>query len=154
MFEHGFLGTGAPIYLDIVTIYFAILPFLFFGGIAFAINKKYEMHYKFQLSTFILTLVMVVIFELGMRISGGFGKYMEDANIDETFMLGFLIFHILIALVSVVLWTILIYSAVKEYKLKHEPIVKSHKKLGMVVYGGMSITSFTGILIYYFLFIH
>ncbi|MDY0116021.1 MAG: DUF420 domain-containing protein [Sulfurimonadaceae bacterium] len=154
MFEQGFLGTGAPLYLDIVTIYFAILPFLLFGGIAFAINRNHEMHYKMQLSTFLLTLVMVVIFELGMRMSGGFGKYMEDVNINETFMFGFLIFHILIALISVVLWTILIYSAVKEYKLQHEPIVKSHKKLGMIVYAGMSMTSFTGILIYYFLFMH
>lgn len=154
MFEQGFLQTSAPLYLDIVTIYFAILPFLLFGGIIFAINKNHEAHYKMQVSTYIFTLVMVVIFEIGMRMSGGFSKHMEDANINETFMVGFLIMHILIALVSVVLWTILIYSAVKEYKLKHKPIVKSHKKLGMIVYGGMTMTSFTGVLIYYFLFIY
>lgn len=154
MFEQGFLQTDAPIYLDMVTVYFAILPFLLFGGIVFAINKNHEAHYKMQLSTYIFTLIMVIIFEIGMRMSGGFAKYMEDTTINETFMLGFLIFHILIALSSVVLWTILIYSAVKEYKLKHQPIVKSHKKLGMIVYGGITMTSFTGVLIYYFLFIY
>ena len=154
MFEQGFLNTSAPLYMDVVTLYFAILPFLMVSGIAAAIKKRFELHYRIQLATFLFTLVMVVVFEIGVRFSGGFSAFMENARINETFMFGFLLVHILIALASVVAWSILIYSGVKEYKLKAQPFVKSHKKLGMWVYGGMSITSFMGVMIYYFLFMY
>lgn len=154
MFEQGFLQTDAPFYMDLVTTYFAILPFLLLSAIIMAMKKRLELHYKMQLSIFIFTLVMVVIFEIGVRISGGFAEFMKSANVNETFMLLFLVTHILIALASVVAWSILIYSAVKEFKLGAKPFVKSHKKLGMLVYAGMSITSFMGVTIYYLLFIY
>jgi putative membrane protein len=154
LFEQGFLQTDAPFYMDLVTTYFAILPFLLLSAIIMAMKKRLELHYKMQLSIFIFTLVMVVIFEIGVRISGGFAEFMKSANVNETFMLLFLVTHILIALASVVAWSILIYSAVKEFKLGAKPFVKSHKKLGMLVYAGMSITSFMGVTIYYLLFIY
>lgn len=154
MFSQGFLGTAAPFYMDLVTLYFALLPFLLIVGIMMAVRKKFELHYKMQLSTFLLTLVMVVVFEVGVRFSDGYSVFMQSANINETFIWIFLLVHVLIALVSVVAWSILVYSAVKEFKLGATPFVKSHKKLGMWVYAGMSITSFMGVLIYYFLFIY
>ena len=154
MFSQGFLGTAAPFYIDIVTLYFALLPFLLIVGIMMAVRKKFELHYKMQLSTFLLTLVMVVVFEIGVRFLDGYSVFIQNANINETFMGIFLLIHILIALVSVVAWSILVYSAIKEFKLGATPFVKSHKKLGMCVYAGMSITSFMGVLIYYFLFIY
>ena len=154
MFSQGFLQTNAPFYMDLVTSYFAILPFLLMAGIVMAMQKRLELHYKMQLSTFILTLVMVVIFEIGVRVSGGFSEFMKSANVNETFMFLFLLTHILIALASVVAWSILIYSAVKEFKLGAKPFVKSHKKLGMLVYAGMSVTSLMGVTIYYLLFIY
>lgn len=154
MFSQGFLQTNAPFYMDLVTLYFAMLPFLLLGGIVLAVQKKLELHYRFQLSSFVLTLLMVVVFEVGVRISGGFSEYIKTANVNETFMFLFLVVHILIALVSVVAWSILIYSAVKEFKLGAKPFVKSHKKLGMLVYIGMSITSLMGVMIYYFLFVY
>lgn len=154
MFSQGFLGTSAPLYMDIVTLYFALLPLLMVAGIVMAVRKKLELHYKMQLSTFIMTLLMVVVFETGVRISGGLPAFMLHANINETFMWIFLIVHIFIALVSVVAWSILVYSAVKEFKLGATPFVKSHKKLGILVYIGMSITSCMGVMIYYFLFMY
>jgi putative membrane protein len=152
MFETGFLGTSAPFYMDLVTFYFGILPLLMGSAIYMAVKKRYELHYKMQLSIFVLTLFVVGVFEVGVRISGGFSAFMEQSNVNATFMLIFLVVHILIALVSVVLYSILIYSAIKEFRLKSAPIVKSHKKLGMAVFLGMSITSIMGVTIYYFLF--
>jgi len=154
MFSQGFFGTSAPVYMDLVTLYFALLPFLLFAGIVMAIRKKFDLHYKMQLCTFLLTLVMVVVFEIGVRFSDGYSVFIKNANVDADFMLVFLLIHVLIALASVVLWSILVYSAIKEFKLGATPFVKSHKKLGMYVYAGMSITSFMGVLIYYFLFMY
>lgn len=152
MFETGFLGTSAPFYMDLVTLYFGILPLLMGSAIFMAIKKRYELHYKMQLSIFVITLLVVGVFEVGVRISGGFSAFMENSNVNATFMLIFLVVHILIALVSVVLYSILVYSAIKEFRLKSAPIVKSHKKLGIIVFLGMAITSIMGVMIYYFLF--
>jgi putative membrane protein len=152
MFETGFLGTSAPFYMDLVTLYFAILPLLMGSAIFVAVKKRYELHYKMQLSIFVLTLLIVGVFEVGVRISGGFSAFMEQSNANTTFMIIFLLIHILIALATVVLYSILIYSAIKQFRLKSAPIVKSHKKLGMIVFFGMSITSFMGVMIYYLLF--
>ncbi|MBU0720054.1 DUF420 domain-containing protein [bacterium] len=154
MFEIGFLGTNAPLYMDIVTVYFGLLPLLLGSAIYMAVKKKYDLHYKMQLGIFALTLLVVVIFEIGVRVSGGFNEFMKGSNADYIWMVIFMIIHILIALASVILWALLIYSAVKEYRLNATPFVKSHKKLGKLVYAGMSITSLMGILVYYFLFMY
>jgi putative membrane protein len=154
MLETGFLGTNAPFYMDVITCYFAILPFLMGSAIFMAIKKRYELHYKMQLFIFVCTFLIVGVFEIGVRISGGFSAFMEQSNVNATFMLIFLGVHILIALITVVLYSILVYSAIKKFRLKSVPIVVSHKKLGIFVFFGMSITSLMGVMIYYFLFLY
>ena len=153
MFETGFLGTSAPLYMDIVTLYFAILPFLLAIAIRFAIKGQYEAHYKMQLWTFVTTLLIVVVFEVGVRISGGFLSFMEASNADYSLMVAFLIFHVFVAIVSVVVWSALIYGAVRRYRLEDQPQLPSHKKIGKWVFAGVSATSIMGLMIYYFLFV-
>ncbi len=152
MFETGFLGTKAPFYMDLITIYFGLLPLLMGSAIIMAMKKKFDMHYKMQLSTFIVTLVVVVIFEIGVRLSGGFNEFMNDSNANYSAMAIFLAIHVIVAVISVVIWAILIYSAIREYKFHKKPIIRSHAKLGRWVYFGMSATAIMGVSIYYFLF--
>ncbi len=154
MFEAGFLGTKALMYMDIITIYFGLLPFLMASAIYMAIKKRYKLHYKMQLSIFALTLIIVIIFEVGVRISGGFSAFMEESNASYTYMLMFLVIHVLGAILSVVLYSILIYSSTQQYIFKKEPFASNHKRMGQVVFFGMTITSIMGILIYYFLFMY
>jgi len=154
MLGTGFLGTNAPFYMDLVTCYFAILPLLMGSAIFMAMKKRYELHYKMQLSIFLFTLFIVGLFEIGVRISGGFSAFMAQSHVNATFMLIFLGIHILIALITVVLYSILVYSAIKKFRLKSASIVASHKKLGIFVFFGMSITSLMGVMIYYFLFLY
>ena len=154
MFEFGFLGTKALMYMDVITLYFGVLPFLMASAIYMAIKKRYKLHYKMQLSIYVLTLTVVAIFEIGVRISGGFSAFMEQSNANYSYMLIFLVIHVLIAILSVVLYSILIYSSSQQYIFKKEPLALNHKKMGQVVFFGMSITSIMGILIYYFLFMY
>lgn len=154
MFATGFLGTSAPFYMDLSTLYFAVLPVLLGIGIRFAVKKEYEKHYRMQLGTFILTLLVVVLFEIGVRVSGGFIGFMENSHANYTFMVVFMIVHIAIAIVSVVLWAALIYGAVKRHKIEGGSLPKSHKKVGKLVFAGLSITAIMGVMIYYFLFIY
>lgn len=154
MFGLGFLGTSAPFYMDFITLYFAILPVLMFLSIVFAMKKQYEKHYMSQLALFVVTLVVVVIFEVGVRVSDGFVEFMQNAHVSYGFMITFLILHVSIALASVVLWSALLYSAVKSYKLEKSGVLPSHKKFGKLVFLGITTTSYMGVGVYYLLFVY
>ena len=155
LFEAGFLGTRAALYMDVVTLYFALLPFLVFYSIRFAVRGEYVTHYKSQLAILLLSTVMVLIFEVGVRISGGFSEFVKESSYSYEFMVGFLAFHILIALVTVVGWVTLIYRSIKLYKEGGRDAVASmdHRRVSRWVFTGIVATSVTGCMIYGFLFI-
>jgi len=156
MFDDGFFGTRASFYMDFSTLYFAILPFLLAYAIKFAKNGEIEKHLKSNLVIYVITMVVVVIFEVGVRVSGGFVEFMQYSSMPEWFLITFLAVHILIALLSVVLWTIVLYSSLSNYKFhgKDAPYFKRHKRLGKIAFLGMTLTSFMGVLIYIFIFIY
>lgn len=152
LFSKGFLGTAAPFYLDLATVYFAILPFLLAFSILYAIKKEYKKHFISQAIILSITLVIVVIFEIGIRISGGFVEYSKYSNISYDFMLVFLIIHILIAIAAVGGWLFLFISSYKQYK-RNELDGKKHKKMGKAIFIALTISSIMGVCIYLFLFI-
>ena len=148
----GFLGTTAPFYLDITTVYFATLPFLLAISIYFAIKKEFEKHFFSQVIILGITLVIVVIFEICIRVSGGFLEYSKYSNISFDFMLVFLIIHILIAIAAVGGWLFLFISSYKDYK-NNSLDGKKHKKIGKAIFVALTISSIMGICIYTFLFV-
>ena len=154
LFEPGFFGTRAVLYMDIVTLYFALLPFLVFYSIRFAVHGEYAKHYKSQLAILLLSTVMVLVFEVGVRISGGFTEFVKESSYSHEFMVGFLAFHILIALATVVGWVTLIYRSLKLYKGGGREAVASmgHRRVSRWVFTGIVATSLTGCMIYGFLF--
>lgn len=152
LFSQGFLGTTAPFYLDLATIYFALLPFLLAFSIFLAVKKDYKKHFISQAIILVTTLVIVVIFEIGIRISGGFLEYSKYSNISYDFMLVFLIIHIIIAILAVGGWLFLFISTFKQYK-NNTLDAKQHKKIGKAIFTALTISSIMGIFIYLFLFV-
>ncbi len=151
-YSKGFLGTSAPFYLDLATVYFAILPFLLAFSIYFAIKKEYKKHFISQAIILGTTLTIVVIFEIGVRISGGFLEYSKYSNVSFDFMLVFLMIHILIAIAAVGGWLFLFISSYKDYKNNSFNGGK-HKKIGKAIFVALTISSIMGICIYLFLFV-
>lgn len=141
----------APFYMTAVTIYFIILPFLLASSIFQAVKKRYELHLKSQLAIFILTILVIIYFEIMLRIEGGFLYYKQFTNVPESFMLIYLIVHILIAILGVILWAYLIFSSVKAYKRKSLDN-KRHKLLGKIVFSLITISCIMGTGIYFMLF--
>ena len=152
LFSKGFLGTTAPFYLDLATVYFAVLPFLLAFSIYFAIKKEYKKHFISQAIILSLTLLIVVIFEIGIRISGGFLEYSKYSNVSFDFMLVFLSVHILIAIAAVGGWLFLFISSYKDYK-NNSFDGKKHKKIGKAIFTALTISSIMGVFIYLFLFV-
>ena len=152
VFEKGFLGTTAPFYLDLTTVYFATLPFLLAISIYFAIQKEFEKHFFSQAIILGITLIIVVIFEICIRVSGGFLEYSKYSNISFDFMLVFLTIHILIAIAAVGGWLFLFISSYKDYK-NNSFDGKKHKKIGKAIFLALTISSIMGVFIYLFLFV-
>lgn len=151
-FEPGFLGTKALMYMDIVTLYFAVLPFLLAFSVYQAIRGNIKFHYQSQFVILAVTIIMVLIFEIGVRLTGGFAEYAEQSTISYDFLLLFLVIHILIALMAVGGWIYLIISSYKSYQNNVLENSSKHRKMGKWIFAALTLTSIMGCLIYLFLF--
>tara|TARA_B100001063_G_scaffold41173_1_gene34989 strand:+ start:7557 stop:8030 length:474 start_codon:yes stop_codon:yes gene_type:complete len=151
----GFIGTRAPMYMDLVTIYFALLPLFLAFSIYYAVKKNYKKHFSSQAVLLFITLLVVIIFEIGIRISGGFVEYSKDTNISYNFMLIFLIIHIIIAIASISGWLYLFITSFKAYKKDKFKTIQNtkHKKIGKAIFLSLTISSYMGVCIYLFLFV-
>ncbi len=152
MFQTGFLGTKAPLFMDIVTTIVVLLPFLLYGSILLAKQKKYRLHKLTQIALFITTILVVTFFEFGVRLDGGIKKYLTYTDIADSFVIGFLTFHITIA---IILWGRLFYLSLKALNAGKLPGKFSiyHKKLANITYIAIILTAITGFGVYYILFI-
>lgn len=151
--EPGFLGTRALFFMDVVTLYFAVLPFLLGMSIRQAVIGKITGHYRSQIAILFLTIVMVIVFELGVRISGGFIEYVKFSSISYDFFIIYLAVHIFVALMSMGGWIYLIITSYKTYKREGLEGMKQHRRMGKWIFSAMTLTSVMGWSIYLFLFI-
>lgn len=152
-FEPGFLGTRAAFYMDLVTLYFAILPLLLGWSIRQAVVGNIPLHYRSQMVILALTIVMVLIFETGVRISGGFVEYVKFSAISYDFLLLFLVIHIFIALMAVGGWIYLMISSYRTYQSLGVSAMTQHRRMGRWIFAALTLTSVMGCSIYLFLFV-
>ncbi|MCJ7766235.1 MAG: DUF420 domain-containing protein [Thiovulaceae bacterium] len=155
MFEAGFLGTRAPLFMDLVTIYFGLLPFLVGYSITLAVKGNYRSHFKSQAALFLLSMVMVVVFEIGVRLSGGFSAYMQGSALSYNGVMLYLFVHILIALFTVIAWGVTVYRSMKAFVQEgaSSPYFIQHKKKARWLYLAIVVTSVMGCSMYPILFI-
>jgi putative membrane protein len=148
MFESGFLGTRAPFFMDFVTLIVACLPFLMMGAIYFAKIKKYKVHQIAQYILFVVSVVVVAYFEVGVRIGGGFDAFIKDSSVAHNYALIVLVIHILIAVATLFMW-ILALGRAKKYLREGK-----HKEMGKMTFSGIVLTSLSGIWVYMLLFVY
>lgn len=152
-FEPGFLGTRAAFFMDLVTLYFAILPLLLGMSIRQAVIGNIELHYRSQMVILGLTVVMVIVFELGVRITGGFMEYVKLSPLSYDFLLLFLAVHILIALMAVGGWIYLFIASYRTYIREGKEGMAKHRRIGKWIFAALTLTSVMGCSIYLFLFL-
>lgn len=152
--ELGFLGSRAPLYMDVVAVIFFILPLLLFVSIRYAVKKEIKKHFISQVCIFIMMLLSVIVFEVGMRVAGGFNSYLDASLVNKTFFTTFLIIHIITAIIVINTWSYQLITAIKAYrhgKLTGE-VASSHRRIGKIVTIGILIVLFQAAAIYYMLF--
>ncbi len=148
MFGQGFLGTRAPLFMDMVTLIVALLPFLVAGAIYFAKIKKYKVHAFLQIVIFIVSVIVLSYFEFGVRLGGGYRYFIEGTTASHEYVFIVLMFHIAISVITLIVW-IATFVMIKRLLLTN-----MHQKAGRIVFGGVVLTSLTGMWVYALLFIY
>jgi putative membrane protein len=153
--ELGFLGSRAPLYIDIIAVAFFLLPILFFYSIRYAILKEIKKHIVTQVIVFVMMLLSVILFEVGMRLAGGFTTYMEASSANYTFFITFLIIHIVTAIIVINTWSYQLITAIKAYRKGNlvGELAANHRRIGKYVAIGIMIVLVQAVVVYCMLFI-
>ncbi len=156
MFVTGFLGTKAPLFMDIVTLIVAFLPLLIGLAISFARQKNYRLHHVTHTVLFIVSLLVIGYFEYGVRLGGGYEAFVQHTQVSHDYLFIVLMIHIFISVVTMGVWASTLLNAYKSYQRGGIlPGVDSsiHKKAGLRAFIGITLTSLTGIWVYLLLFV-
>lgn len=156
MFQSGFLGTRAPLFMDIVSVIVALLPFLIYGAISLAKRQNYSAHESVQKVLFVVSVIVVGFFELGVRMEGGYKNLMEGSSVSHDYLLYVLIFHITISVITLILWIKTLHTSRRYKRQSTLPGLYSqaHKKDGQRTFIGIILTMLTGAWVYALLFVY
>ena len=156
MFASGFLGTKAPFFMDLVTIIVALLPFLVLFGVSFVRKGYYSLHTSYQITIFIISVIVVGWFEYGVRVGGGFNVFIEGNPRSTTVMLIILIIHIIISTATTIYWAKTVWQAYRHYSDGNLPGGFSirHIARAKLTLWGIFLTASTGVLVYLTLFVY
>jgi len=148
MFHTGFLGTRAPVFMDMVTLIVALLPVLMMGIILLARAKNYKLHARLQWILYLMSVAVLTYFEIGVRVGGGFDSFMQGSHVQHNYAFIVLIFHIAISVITLIVWTTTLLMAKKQLQLN------KHKQAGKLTFLGVTLTSLTGIWVYLLMFVY
>jgi len=153
--EIGFLGTKAFFYTDIVLIYMIMLPFLMIFSIGFAMKHYYVLHKMTQVLLFFITLGMLSLFYYEIFLSNIFDNLFIVGNTESNQSFYFLMLHVIIALITFILWksTILFASADKKRRALPGLYSRTHKIVGKRVLLGVVLIALTVGVLYRMLYV-
>lgn len=125
-------------------------PFGVYYGVTIAKKKNYPSHRKIQNIIFIVCVIGVLALEVLIRSGGGSGSLASKSNYYDTGFFKITLFsHIIVAILTYLLWTILILiSNIKFRKSLPGKLSKFHKKTGYIIFGGLVYTAVTALMVY------
>ena len=159
--SNGFLGYNATLMLDVVACALVVVvPTLLFSLFAVKIRHNYRLHKALQISLGIVLLVIVGLFEIDMRIHGGIDGILAKRSrlltpVERDSFNTLLYVHLFFAISTVVLWATTLTLALKQIPNPPVPCDHSrlHKRLGWMSAVDITLTSVTGLMVYYYGFV-
>src|SRR5262245_34607414 len=159
--SNGFLGYNATLMLDVVACALVVVvPALLFSLFAVTIRHNDALDQALQISLGIVLLVIVGLFEIDMRIHGGIdgilakrSRLLTPAQRDSFNTLLYL--HLFFAISTVLLWATPLVLALKRMPDPPVPCDHSHlhRRLGWLSAIDITLTSVTGLMVYYYGFV-
>jgi putative membrane protein len=155
MFAPGFFGTRAPFFMDLMILVIALLPFALYLGIFWARKGLYDLHRWYQWLLFCVAVLVVGWFEYGVRAGGGFSRYAQLTDLPAWLLIGFLLLHVLIAVLTLYWWVRTLLKAERNWRSRNLPGGYSlrHIRNGWRTAWGIFLTSLTGVWVYLLLFL-
>ncbi len=156
----GFLGYPSTFMLDVVVCaLLLVVPTLLYSLYVVKVRKNYLLHRNLQITLGILLLVAVVLFEIDMRLHGGWKNIvLQDPSrlTQKEFALvtQILYVHLVFAISTPILWATTLSLAWRRFSRPPVPGRHSqlHKVLGWLSTIDITCTSVTGLVFYYFAF--
>jgi len=151
----GFWGTKAPLYMDFMISFLAILPLLSGISILFAIRRNLILHQFTQFLLFFLTIISLGLFIYIAYHSKKFGLLIGHSPIEHTLVVIAFITHAVLIISTLVLWILSLMYALSDKKRRALPGLysKSHAQTGKRIFKAILLIALSSIGIYWMLFL-
>lgn len=151
---NGFLGTPASLMLDVVVCsLIVVVPALLYSIYVVRYKRNYLLHKRLQITLFWVLAVAVTLFEVDMRLSGGFWEMAAQSRyIDTAFLKWLLRVHLFFSITTAVLWVVTFVTAMKKISNPPGPggFSRAHLLMGRIAVIDMVATVVTGLMVYYY----
>jgi len=151
----GFWGTNAPLHMDVMVSFLAILPILSGISIIFAIKRSFKLHQFTQFLLFFLTVAALGFFAYFAYYTKSFELFAQSSSLDYTLVIVALVAHAIIIISTLLLWMLSLMYALSDKKRRALPGLysQSHTKAGKRVFIGILLIALSAIGIYWMLFL-
>ncbi|MCO5259827.1 MAG: DUF420 domain-containing protein [Crocinitomicaceae bacterium] len=144
--------------LNTVILFLTLIsPFVEVYAVKFVKNGELAKHAKIQKTLFLVCMTALVVLEMQIRVAGGSGSIVKHSEYYGTpIFKGILIAHIIGAVLTYLIWAILVLISSFKFRKKHRfegNFGKTHKKLGMITIIGLFYTAITALIVYLLTFI-
>ena len=125
-------------------------PFGVYYAVTLAKKKDYKRHKKIQNITFYISVLGVLALEILIRYSGGSGSLASNsAYYGTSFYTITLVSHIFVAVLTYLLWTILLILSNRKFRSSLPgKFSKIHKRVGIIVFVGLIYSATSALAVY------
>ncbi len=150
MFPQGFLGTRADILTDLITVGYGLIPLILYLSSLRARRGEYRLHRNVQCICLAALTVILVLFEVNIRMRGGSDALYVASSFAETPILRItLLVHLAIAVSTYLGWLGLTVASWRRFELTLPGSFGSlHRTLGRWIIAGNIATAITGAWLY------
>ena len=153
----GFLGTRAPLMIDVVCLaMFGVVLVLVWSVYQVKFRRRYELHKWTQVTLGITLLIVVILFEIDIRLHGWEERAANQIGGEpSSLVVRALYVHLIFAISTVILWPITICLAMLKFGDPPAPGAHSriHVPLARTAAIDMFLTAITGWLFYWLAFV-
>ena len=152
--QYGILPSRGTIMLDIVfCAMFLIVPIMFWS-IRLAKQGRYQLHKRIQISTAVVLLLAIIVFEVDMNLHGWI-HLTTESSFDLIIIKRYLYVHLIFAIPTPLIWIAVIYKALTRFDKPPVPndYSQQHKYWGWLAAFTLTGTGVTGAIFYYVAFI-
>ncbi len=150
MFPPGFLGTRADLLTDLITVGYGVVPLILAWSAMQARRGFHLRHRAVQCAALALLTVVLVMFEVNIRMRGGSDALFLSSSFANTPTLrAVLLGHLLIAVSTYFVWVGLTVLSWRRFRSRLPGVFsRTHARVGRLVIAGNVATALSGILLY------